>query len=56
MLNIMANRLQLEGHEYASCNRFGIEPYFKNFVDECAYTLGDDDDGSFGQFHPKADT
>ena len=45
MLNIMANRLQLEGHEYASCNRFGIEPYFKNFVDECAYTLGDDDDG-----------
>lgn len=45
MLNIMANRLQLEGYEYAACNRFGIEPYFENFVNECRYTLGDDEDG-----------
>lgn len=45
MLNIMANRLQLEGQEYATSNRFGNTPYFLQFVEQCNYTLGETDDG-----------
>lgn len=46
MLNIMANKLQIEGQEYATCNQYGIVHYFTKFVDECSYTLGEDEDGS----------
>lgn len=45
MLNIMANRLQLEGQEYATSNRYGKALYFSQFVEECSYTLGETDDG-----------
>lgn len=45
MLNIMANRLQLEGQEYATSNQYGRVAYFTQFVDECGYTLGETDDG-----------
>lgn len=45
MLNIMANKLGLKGHEYATNNKFGITPYFMKFVEECRFTLGDDEDG-----------
>lgn len=45
MLNIMANRLQLEGYEYAACNRFGRIMYFTQFVGECSYSLGETEDG-----------
>ena len=43
-LNIIANTLNLKGQEYAACNMFG-KPYFMQYVGECQYTLGDDEDG-----------
>ena len=43
MLNIMANKLQLQGQEYATNNKYGN--YFANFIDECKYALGDDENG-----------
>lgn len=45
MLNIMANKLQLAGQEYATSNQFGRVAYFSRFVDECSYTLGEYEDG-----------
>ena len=45
MLNVIANKLQMQGHEYAANNKFGIVPYFTKFIDECKYTLGDDECG-----------
>lgn len=41
MLNIMAAKLQIEGQECAT----GYENYFKKFVDECSYTLGEAENG-----------
>lgn len=46
MLNIMANKLKIEGQEYATCNQYGNKQYFAKFVDECSYTLGEDEYGS----------
>ena len=46
MLNIMANKLKIEGQEYATCNQYGTKQYFAQFVDECCYTLGEDEHGS----------
>lgn len=45
MLNIIANRLQLDGLEYAASNMFGTTPYFMQFINECQYSLGEDEDG-----------
>ena len=45
MLNIIANKLQLEGYEYATSNMFGTTPYFMQFINECQYSLGEDEDG-----------
>ena len=45
MLNIMANKLQIEGLEYANSNKYGIIHYFTKFVDECSYTLGEYENG-----------
>lgn len=45
MLNIIANRLGLEGQEYAASNQYGRVLYFPQFVEECRYTLGDDEEG-----------
>lgn len=45
MLNIMANRLGLDGQEYATSNQYGRVLYFSQFVGECGYTLGETDDG-----------
>lgn len=45
MLNIMANRLELDGQEYATSNQYGRVLYFSQFVGECGYTLGETDDG-----------
>ncbi len=44
ILNIMANKLQIEGQEYAASNKYGI--YFKRFIDECSYMLGEDESGT----------
>lgn len=44
MLNIIANKLNMEGFEYA--NQLGSVSYFGKFVDECSYTLGDDEEGN----------
>ena len=45
MLNIIANKLQMQGQEYATNNTYGKILYFTKFVDECKYALGDDEDG-----------
>ncbi|MDD7642892.1 MAG: AAA family ATPase [bacterium] len=45
MLNIMANKLQMEGLEYATNNKYGNTSYFMKFVDECKFTLADDEEG-----------
>jgi len=45
MLNIMANKLQIEGQEYTTSNQYGIIHYFTKFIDECSYTLGEEEDG-----------
>ena len=45
MLNIIANKLKLKGQEYATSNMFGTKPYFMQFIEECQYSLGEDEDG-----------
>lgn len=45
LLNIIANRLELKGKEYASCNSYGIVDYCGTFSAECSYSLGEDDQG-----------
>lgn len=45
MLNIIANKLQIEGQEYATSNRYGITPYFEKFAAGCSFTLGEEEDG-----------
>ena len=45
LLNIIANKLQLKGLEYATSNKYGNTQYFMKFVEECNYTLGEDEDG-----------
>lgn len=45
MLNIIANKLGLDGQEYATNNKFGNTSYFMNFVDECSFILGEEEDG-----------
>ena len=47
LLNIIANKLKLEGREYASCNKYGNIAYFSNFVNECSYELGEDELGRY---------
>ncbi|MCI9527768.1 MAG: AAA family ATPase [Lachnospiraceae bacterium] len=46
MLNIIANKLKLEGLEYATSNMFGTTPYFMQFINECQYSLGEDEEGT----------
>lgn len=45
VLNVMANKLELKGREHAISNSFGIVDYCYKFSEECAYTLGDDENG-----------
>ena len=45
LLNIMANKLNIEGSEYAACNKYSNIRYFSKFVNECSYGLGEDDFG-----------
>jgi len=45
ILNIMANKLELKGREYATSNSFGTVDYCYKFSEECAYSIGDDEDG-----------
>ena len=45
MLNIIANKLQLVGQEYETNNKYGKILYFPKFIEECKYTLGDDENG-----------
>lgn len=45
LLNIIANRLEMEGQEYATSNKYGIIPYFSDFIKECSYGLGEDEAG-----------
>ncbi len=53
MLNIIANRLSMEGLEYATSNKFGMVPYFSQFVSECSYMLGEEEDGIMLRRLPK---
>lgn len=56
MLNIIVNKLQLEGREYATSNKYGKTLYFTQFIDECKYTLGECEDGrQFKEFLRAAD-
>ena len=43
ILNIIANKLQLKGQEYATNNKFA--GYFPQFINECDFTLGEDETG-----------
>lgn len=55
LLNIIANKLQLKGLEYAACNQYGIENYFIRFIDESSYALGEDEQGrQLGRLPPKS--
>lgn len=45
VLNIIANKLGLDGYEYASCNQFGTTAYFMDFVGDCKISLGETEDG-----------
>jgi predicted ATPase len=45
VLNIIANKLLIEGYEHATCNQYGIVNYFTQFIDECSYTSGEDEGG-----------
>ncbi len=45
MLNIIANKLGLEGSEYASSNKYGRVLYFSKFIEECSFGLGEDEYG-----------
>lgn len=44
-LNIIANKLKLEGYEYTTSNKYGIVEYFPQYVKECDFSLGEDEDG-----------
>ena len=46
LLNIIANRLELKGKEYATSNSYGMVDYCGAFSAECSYSFGEDD---FGQ-------
>ena len=45
LLNIIANKLEMEGREYATSNKYGITQYFSDFISECRYGLGEDESG-----------
>lgn len=45
LLNIIANKLKLQGSEYATNNKYGRVLYFTNFIDECGYGIGEDEEG-----------
>ena len=53
ILNVLANKLQLKGKEYASSNRYGIVDYCGKFASECSYSLGDDENGQVLHHLPK---
>ncbi len=52
ILNIIANKLQLTGLEYATNNQYGRVPYFTKFVEECHYSLGEDEYGRCLRYIP----
>jgi hypothetical protein len=45
LLNIIANKLELKGKEYATSSSFGIADYCGTFSSECSYSLGEDEFG-----------
>ena len=45
LLNVIANKLEIEGQEYETCNKYGNVAYFSKFVTECSYGLGEEDSG-----------
>ncbi|WP_099468925.1 AAA family ATPase [Konateibacter massiliensis] len=46
LLNIIANTLEVEGKEHATNNKFGMIQYFMQYVSECRYGLGEDEEGN----------
>lgn len=44
LLNMMADKLQIEGRERCASNSFGRVRYCDEFVEECGYDLGDDEE------------
>lgn len=53
ILNIIANKLNLNGKEYADSNSYGIVDYCGKFSWECSYSLGEDEDGMIIKDIPK---
>lgn len=45
LLNIIANKFQIKGKEYATSNSFGNVNYCGTFAKECSYSLGEDESG-----------
>ncbi len=45
LLNIIANKLQLAGKEYATSNSFSSVDYCASYSQECTFGLGDDESG-----------
>lgn len=45
LLNVIANVLKLKGQEYATSNKFGRVMYFKKYISECRYGMGEDEEG-----------
>lgn len=44
LLNIIANKLELKGKEYAASNSFGMVDYCGQFSSECCFDFGDDEE------------
>lgn len=44
ILNLIAHKLNLKGKERDSAPIKGLYPYFEEFISECEYTLGENDD------------
>ena len=44
LLNIIANKLELKGKEYAAGNSFGLVDYCGQFSQECCFDFGDDEE------------
>ena len=45
LLNIIAGKLKIKGKESPASNNYGSENYCQRFENECAYSLGSNEDG-----------
>ena len=55
ILNIIANKLNLKGKEYATGNSFGSVDYCEAFSEECSFSYGEDECGrTFREIPPNS--